>query len=198
MKRLNRSRRRPATSDTGTAAERFVGVAREQATQAADALRKGEFMRDTIVDEEASSDDRLIALLCYITQILIPVVMPVIVLLSESSKRRSFQRYHAVQSLALSVLFMAIGAAVIFGTGFLTILPIIGWIFSVVGFLLLCLAPIAVIMVWMALGYLRLSGLPGQALRHPRPDLVPEGPGLAELGTGSLIVRSESPRAAWI
>ena len=49
-------------------------------------------VRQRLVEEVVGSDDRLIALLCYISQILIPVVMPVIVLLSESSKRRSFQR----------------------------------------------------------------------------------------------------------
>lgn len=155
------------TGDNTTAAERFVGVARVQATQAADALRKGEFMSDPIVDQEASSDDRLIALLCYITQMLIPVVMPVIVLLSESSKRRSFQRYHAVQSLALSVVFMAFGAAVIFGTAFLSIVPFVGWIFSVVGVLLLCLSPLAVIMVWMALGFYGYQAYQGKRFAIP-------------------------------
>jgi uncharacterized membrane protein len=150
-----------------TAAERFVGVAREQATQAADALRKGEFLRDPILDEEASSDDRLIALLSYITQILIPIVMPVIVLLSESSKRRTFQRYHAVQSLALSIVFLAFGAAVLFGTAFLSIVPIIGWVFRIMGFLLLCLAPIGVLMVWMALGYYGYQAYQGKRFAIP-------------------------------
>lgn len=156
-----------ATAENATTAERFVGVAREQATQAADALRKGEFMRDSILDEEASSDDRLIALLSYVTQILIPIVMPVIVLLSESSKQRPFQRYHAVQSLALAIVFMALGAAVTFGTAFLTVVPIIGWIFSIMGVLLLCLAPIGVIMVWMALGFYGYQAYQGKRFAIP-------------------------------
>ncbi len=93
--------------------------------------------------------------------------MPVIVLLSESSKRRSFQRYHAVQSLALSVVFMAFGAAVIFGTAFLSIVPFVGWIFSVVGVLLLCLSPLAVIMVWMALGFYGYQAYQGKRFAIP-------------------------------
>lgn len=156
-----------AAGENATAAERFVGVARVQATQAADAIRRGEFMADPIVDPDASSDDRLIAFLCYVSQILIPVVMPVIVLLSESSKQRPFQRYHAVQSLALEIVFMAVGAAVVFGTGVLSVVPLIGWIFSVLGVLLLCLAPIGVIMVWMALGFYGYQAYKGKRFSIP-------------------------------
>ncbi|MEZ4636925.1 MAG: hypothetical protein R2856_18545 [Caldilineaceae bacterium] len=72
--------------------------ARNQANAAADAFRRGEFMRDATVDSTANGDDRLIALLSYATQILIPFVMPALVLLSESSKKRPFQRFHAIQS----------------------------------------------------------------------------------------------------
>src|SRR4051812_35943786 len=77
---------------------RIAESAREQAGVAADALRRGEFMSDATVDMEANQDDKLIALLSYVTQIIIPLIMPVIILLSESSKKRPFQRYHAVQS----------------------------------------------------------------------------------------------------
>ena len=150
-----------------TPAERLVGVAREQAAQAADAIRRGEFMRDPMVDPDASSDDRLIALLSYATQIIIPVVMPAIVLLSESSKQRPFQRYHAVQSLALMVVFMGFGAATIFGTAFLSIIPIIGWVFRILGVLLLCLAPIALIMGVMALGFYGYQAYQGKRFAIP-------------------------------
>ena len=93
-----------------TQVERAAGIAREQASATADAFRRGEFMRDAAVDPGASADDRLIALLSYMTQIIIPLIMPVIVLMSESSKQRPFQRYHAVQTLALVLFF--IGAAI--------------------------------------------------------------------------------------
>src|SRR3712207_5229728 len=96
--------------ESRTPVERMADTAREQATQAADALRRGEFMHESTVDTAATPDDRLIALLSYLTQVFIPLVMPVIVLLSESSKTRPFQRYHAVQSLGLALLF---GAAIL-------------------------------------------------------------------------------------
>src|SRR5512137_204458 len=75
-----------------TPVERIASQAYTHSSEAADALRKGELMQNTTVDVLADSDDRLIALLSYVTQILIPVIMPIIVLLSESSKKRPFQR----------------------------------------------------------------------------------------------------------
>src|SRR5690554_4828102 len=61
---------RPETAypEEPTAAERMANNAREQATAAADAFRRGELMRDASVDPAADSDDRLIALLSYATQ----------------------------------------------------------------------------------------------------------------------------------
>ncbi len=88
----------------------------------------------------ADSDDRLIALLSYVTQIFIPVIMPIIVLVSESSKKRPFQRYHAVQSLALVLFFWAAFLLVSIGTGIVQIVPLIG---QLIGFIILCLTPIA-------------------------------------------------------
>lgn len=58
--------------------------------------------------DEPNSDDRMWAALSHITQIFVPVVVPVIVLLSEANNRRPFQRYHAVHALtllAISVLY---------------------------------------------------------------------------------------------
>lgn len=45
-------------------------------------------------------NDRLMGALAYI----VPVILPLIVLLSETGKVRPFQRYHAVQSLALTAV----------------------------------------------------------------------------------------------
>ena len=144
--------------------ERAVGVAREQAGEAADAFRRGEFMQQAAVDPDASGDDRLIALLSYITQIVVPVFMPVIVLLSESSKRRPFQRYHAVQSLALTVTFMGLGIAALIGTAVIQIIPIIG---QIVAFLVACLTPIAVLMTWIALLYYGFQAYQGKRFAVP-------------------------------
>ncbi|MCB0067641.1 MAG: hypothetical protein KDD77_10845, partial [Caldilineaceae bacterium] len=75
-----------------TPVERMASSAYTQAGQAADALRRGELTHDSQLDPLADSDDRLIAMLSYATQLVLPVIMPIIVLLSESSKKRPFQR----------------------------------------------------------------------------------------------------------
>jgi len=48
---------------------------------------------------DITESDRLMALLAYITG----VIVPIIILLSEGMKNRPFQRYHAIQSLGLWV-----------------------------------------------------------------------------------------------
>ncbi len=147
-----------------TPVERAAGVAREQANEAASALRRGEFMHEASVDPEANNDDKLIAMLAYATQVLIPVVMPVIVLLSESSKKRPFQRYHAVQSLALMLAFIALAAAVSLGTAIFQIVPIIGQLLGVV---VLCLTPIAYLMGVAALLYYGYQAYQGKRFAIP-------------------------------
>lgn len=52
---------------------------------------------------EATDSDRLMALLAYI----IGFVVPIIILLTDA-RNRPFQRYHAVQALALDVAWFAI------------------------------------------------------------------------------------------
>ena len=123
-----------------TPAEKIASSAYEHTGQAADALRRGELMQNSTIDPLADSDDRLIALLSYATQLFIPVIMPIIVLLSESSKKRPFQRYHAVQSLALVVLFWGLIILAGMGTAVLQVVPLIGFL---VGLMMMCLMPIA-------------------------------------------------------
>lgn len=50
-----------------------------------------------------TDDDRLMALLAYV----VPVVVPAIILLKTELKERAYQKYHAVQSLGLSVVSIA-------------------------------------------------------------------------------------------
>lgn len=147
-----------------TPMSRMAESAREQAGVAADALRRGEFMHDATIDAEASQDDKLIALLSYVTQIIIPLIMPIIVLLSESSKKRPFQRYHAIQSLALMLLFIAIAAAATIGTGIIQIIPVIGWL---VGLLMICLMPIGWFMALIALLYYGYQAFQGKRFAIP-------------------------------
>ncbi|RIK48350.1 MAG: hypothetical protein DCC57_13490 [Chloroflexi bacterium] len=157
----------PAAAQPGsgpTPVERAAETAREQAGEAASALRRGEFMQDAGVDPTADKDDKLIALLSYATQIVIPVVMPVIVLLSESSKKRPFQRYHAVQSLALMLLFVVIAVAVGIGTAIFQIVPLLG---QLLGVLVLCLTPIAYLMAVVALLYYGYQAYQGKRFAIP-------------------------------
>ena len=154
--------------DQLTLAEKAAGVAKEQATIAADALRRGELMQETSLDPTASKDDRLIGLLCYLSQIVIPLALPILVLLSASSQKRVFQRYHAVQSLALSGLFVLFGAAAVTSSLVLQIVPIIGQILGGMIFLLtLCLLPIATLMYWVAHLYYGYHAYQGKRFAIP-------------------------------
>ena len=145
-------------------AEQFADSARTQAGEAADALRRGEFMHSAAIDIEADGDDRLIAMLCYVTQVLIPLVMPVLVLLSASSKKRPFQRFHAVQSLALSLTFILFGLLMGVGSLLFTLVPIIGWLVVSVVF---CLSPLLALMGFMALAYYGYQAYQGKRFSIP-------------------------------
>ena len=147
-----------------SAAGRAAGMAREQAGAAASAFRRGEFMQDAALDGEADRDDKLIAMLAYVTQVFIPLIMPVIILLSESSKKRPFQRYHAVQSLALTLLFFALAAAVGIGTAIIQVVPLVGFL---MGLVVLCLSPIAFFMALIALFYYGYQAYQGKRFAIP-------------------------------
>ena len=147
-----------------TPAEQFADSARTQAGAAAGALRRGEFMHDSAVDPTADHDDRLIALLCYVTQVLIPLVMPVIVLLSASSKKRPFQRFHAIQSLALSLTFILFGLLMGIGSTIIALVPVIGWLVVSVVF---CLSPLLALMGFLALAYYGYQAYQGKRFAIP-------------------------------
>lgn len=152
-----------AAGETGNAAEqtpveRVASSVYEQAGQAADAFRRGELMQDSLVDTLADSDDRLIAMLSYVTQLFVPVIMPAIVLLSESSKKRPFQRYHAVQSLAFVVAFWAVFLLAGVGVAIMQIIPVLN---VLIGLMALCLTPIywfAGVLLTLYYGYQAYKG----------------------------------------
>ncbi|MFZ4847707.1 MAG: DUF4870 domain-containing protein [Caldilinea sp.] len=124
-----------------------------------EAFRPGTVSENATAEGTANSDDRLIALLSYVTQLLLPVVMPLIVLLSESSRKRPFQRYHAVQSLALVVLFWLIFLSASVAVGILQIIPLLGWLVG--AFALFCLTPLYFLAgIWLMLywGYQAYRG----------------------------------------
>ena len=145
-------------------AEQFVDSARDQAGAAADALRRGEFMQQAAVDDAADADDRLIALLCYVTQILIPLVMPLIVLLSSSSAKRPFQRFHAVQSLALSLTFIVFGLMILIGSTIMAFIPIIGVLVVIAAF---CLSPALTLIAFLSLAYYGYQAYQGNRFSIP-------------------------------
>jgi len=147
-----------------TPIEQMADNARSNATQAAESFRRGEFLNNATNDPAANADDRLIGLLAYATQIVIPLVMPVIVLLSESSKLRPFQRYHAVQSLALTCVFIALSVLVGIGTAILQVIPLVG---IMVGILVLCMTPIAYFMYVIALLYYGYQAYQGKRFAIP-------------------------------
>ena len=64
-----------------------------------------------------SDNDKLLAGLSWVSQIIVPAVMPAILLFTDESKRSPFIKKHAVQSLALTVAAVAyeIVAAIVFG-----------------------------------------------------------------------------------
>jgi uncharacterized membrane protein len=126
-----------------TPVERMASDAYQHTSEAADALRRGELMQNSQIDPLADGDDKLIALLSYATQIIIPVIMPVIVLLSESSKKRPFQRYHAVQSLAFTILFWGLMVLTGIGTAVIQIIPLVGFL---IGLMMACIFPL----LWFA------------------------------------------------
>ena len=146
-------------------AEQFADSARTQAGAAASALRRGEFMHSAAIDVTADNDDRLIALLCYVTQVLIPLVMPAIVLLSASSKKRPFQRFHAIQSLALMTTFIVFGLLFFVSLTIVAVVPIIGWL--VTGLAFACLVPLLLLMGFLALAYYGYQAYQGKRFSIP-------------------------------
>ncbi|MEM7533356.1 MAG: hypothetical protein AAF639_14330 [Chloroflexota bacterium] len=148
------------TSSSFIDVEEVVETAREQASEAIDALRQGEFAQDIHVDAEASSDDRLVALLCYV----VPMLLPIIILLGESSKKRPFQRYHAVQSLGLLATIAVLGIAVLVGVTILQIIPFIGFLIAAI---VLCFTPIVGFMVVVTFLYYGYQAYQGKRFAIP-------------------------------
>lgn len=139
--------------------DRVVDEAREQVTKAADAFSRGDFIQEAAVDPAASSDDRLVAALCYF----VPGLISALVIFSDSSKR-PFQRYHAVQSLGLAAAMIAISLAYTVISAIAWAVPIIGWL---VGFVLLCVSPVAFLMAVIAYLYYGYQAYLGKRFSIP-------------------------------
>ena len=55
------------------------------------------------LQQPPDSNDKILAGLSYVTQIVLPAVLPAVLMLTGEGKRSPFIRYHAIQSLALLV-----------------------------------------------------------------------------------------------
>jgi uncharacterized membrane protein len=140
--------------------QRFAESAGKQMEEAADAIRRGEFVRDAVVDPAADSDDRLVGLLNYV----VPVLLPAIVLISESSEKRPFQRFHAVQSLGLSAAMILVGIVVGLVSMILGVIPVINIIAAIA---LFCLTPILFLMAIVAAVYYGVQAYQGKRFTIP-------------------------------
>ncbi|MCC7354668.1 MAG: DUF4870 domain-containing protein [Anaerolineae bacterium] len=100
-----------AEPTTGEKAQEMASAAAVKTQEAMKQVATG-----VMVDAEANENDKLLSALAYASQIIVPIIVPLIMLLSESSKNRPFQRYHAVQSLGflVAVFIYEIVAAIVF------------------------------------------------------------------------------------
>ena len=114
---------------------------------------------ETEFDPQATNDDRLMAALAYASQLIIPILVPIILLVSETSKKRSFQRYHAVQSLAVGIALWALELAL----GVLSSVAAA----TVIGILCLCFLIPAMIVVWLLPLYYGILAYNGKRFRIP-------------------------------
>ncbi len=108
-------------------------------------------------DPDATNDDRIMAALSWISQLIFPLgfILPVILLISEASKKRPFQRYHAVQSLALGLIIWTL--AFIYMMSWVTV----GWI----AILCLCLLLPVGIALWLLPLYYAMLAYNGKRFR---------------------------------
>lgn len=114
---------------------------------------------ERVHDESATPDDRLLAAISYASQLVIPLIVPIILLVSETSKKRPFQRYHAMQSLALSIaLWVAEAALGVFATIAAA---------TIIGVLCLCVIVPLMIVLWLLPLYYAVLAYGGQRFTIP-------------------------------
>ncbi len=121
-----------------------------------------------------TDNERLIALLCYVSMVFIPFVYPIVVLLSR--RRTRFQTYHAVQSLALGVAFGGFWICLILLTigYFMTIF----WFGVLLTLALACLGPLCWAATVFSLVYFGYKAYQGEYVRVPALHPLLESLGL--------------------
>ncbi|MEZ4767366.1 MAG: DUF4870 domain-containing protein [Caldilineales bacterium] len=114
---------------------------------------------DTEYDPDATNDDRVMAALAYATQLILPFIVPIIILISETSKRRPFQRYHAIQSIAVAVVIYGLELALVMSAS-VAVASFILW-------LCLCFLVPAMIALWLLPLYYAILAYNGKRFRIP-------------------------------
>lgn len=114
---------------------------------------------DSEFDPDATNDDRVMAALAYATQLLLPFIVPIIILISETSKRRPFQRYHAIQSIGVAVVIYGLELALVMAAS-VSAATIILW-------LCLCFILPAMIALWLLPLYYAILAYNGKRFRVP-------------------------------
>ena len=114
---------------------------------------------DTEYDPDATNDDRVMAALAYATQLILPFIVPIIILISETSKRRPFQRYHAIQSIAVAVVIYGLELALVMAAS-VSVASFILW-------LCLCFLIPAMIVLWLLPLYYAILAYNGKRFRIP-------------------------------
>lgn len=114
---------------------------------------------DAEYDPDATNDDRIMAALAYATQLILPLVVPIIILISETSKRRPFQRYHAIQSIAVAVVITGLELAMFMAFS-VSLATFILW-------LCICFIVPAMIALWLIPLYYAILAYNGKRFRVP-------------------------------
>ena len=115
--------------------------------------------RESEYDADATNDDRIMAALAYASQLLIPLLVPIVILISETSKKRSFQRYHAIQAIAVAVVIWGLLLA-------LTVMASVS-IVTIILALCLCFIVPAMIVLWLLPLYYAILAYNGKRFSIP-------------------------------
>ncbi|MEA3334529.1 MAG: DUF4870 domain-containing protein [Chloroflexota bacterium] len=116
----------------------------------------------TEYDPAASNDDKVMAALSYTAQLL-PVfglLLPIIILISETSNKRPFQRYHAVQSLVLSLILWGLQSIM-----WIIVIPILTA--SIICLPFLCVLLPVMIFLWLLPLYYAILAYEGKKFSIP-------------------------------
>ena len=98
----------------------------------------------TTTRQVVTENERLLGGSAYLSQLIVPVVLPIILLVADDTKASAFLKYHATQSLILLVatimFYLAAGIVYVVLTAIIPLLGCIAWIpfLAPTGVLLYC------------------------------------------------------------